>query len=162
MVLLQLQLQRVAFSDISTRTGVVSCSLALMKHLHVTVLFKWPMSRRYVGRIALCSQWQAQINTKQTRCHSVDGVPPLETFSEPDELACGSTKKNASASISRTTWIMVSNRLTHSNTSPHLGQPFFQKQFVTPRYFKAAGQTTTPLAWHLPVKVCGTRKLNAV
>ena len=31
-------LQRVTFSNISTRTGVVSCSLALMKHLHVTVL----------------------------------------------------------------------------------------------------------------------------
>ena len=82
-------------------------------------------------RIALCSANQ----------HQTDAVPLSRRGSASrnlllTNLLAGELDKDApvSPSTSRTTWVMVSNRLTHSNTSPHLGQPFFQKQLVTPRY----------------------------
>ena len=80
-------------------------------------------------RVTLCSANQ----------HQTDAVPLSRRGSAsrnllPTNLLAGELEKNAPTSTSRTTRFMVSNRLTHKNTSPHLGQPFFQKQFVTPRY----------------------------
>ena len=100
-------------------------------------------------RIALCSANQ----------HQTDAVPFSWRGSAsrnllPTNLLAGELEKDAPASTSTAT-----NRLTHSNTSPHLGQPFFQKQFFTPRYSQIYRTNHDPftLAWHLQVKACGTR-----
>ena len=87
--------------------------------------------------IALCSANQ----------HQTDAVPLSRRGSAsrnllPTNLLAGELEKDAPASTSTTTWFMVSNRLTHSNTSPHLGQPFFQKQFLG-----RAWASPTPTCW---------------